>query len=502
MKLQEYIKRIIKEELLLEALTLSKAKEMTSIKRNPSIQQQLDSIFKKLQSSTKTTASKRGDRIYIPFGTDTTITSTENSEITSFLEKNGYKIKDYKTGLCIDSYGRELKIGKVLTKLNNSELLKKFTSDKTRESSKNVNSYMVFSKHPYDISGASTDRGWTSCMNLYTGSNKRYIQKDIELGSFIVYLVSGNDLNIQKPIARSIIKPYIDINDESNVLYSADKIYGTAPQQFKETIDKILSSIQGEKVGNFKFVEELYNDDLPSRITKFPKYDGTIESLEILCNAVFGKNNWSFNSKNEIDLKVSATVESLKHFIVDGKLIFPFGTVNGNFICRMLELKTLLNFPHTITGDFNIAENKLTSLVHSPTKVGGYYDCSKNFLITLTGAPKIINKNFYCSLMNKLESLYGAPRRVNGSFFCTNNHHLKSLEGSPNFVGNAYAIYGNKSLTSLKGISQKIGGDLEASNCDLESLEYAPSKIGGFVDFTGNPKLNPKEIQAYKLSIM
>jgi hypothetical protein len=105
MKLQEYIKRIIKEELLIEALTLSKAKEMTSIKRNPSIQQQLDSIFKKLQSSTKTTASKRGDRIYIPFGTDTTITSTENFEITSFLKMivEAYSnfddiVKEYKSG--------------------------------------------------------------------------------------------------------------------------------------------------------------------------------------------------------------------------------------------------------------------------------------------------------------------------------------------------------------------------------------------------------------------
>jgi len=117
MNLYNTYKKIKTESLLLEALPLSKAKELASIKRNPNIEECLNLIFDKLKNSTKTQSSKRGDRIYIPFNQSSESNFQYDTEIVNYLESNGYTVKDYKTGICTDKYDRELKIGKVLSRL-------------------------------------------------------------------------------------------------------------------------------------------------------------------------------------------------------------------------------------------------------------------------------------------------------------------------------------------------------------------------------------------------
>lgn len=140
--------------------------------------------------------------------------------------------------------------------------------------------YIIFSKHPIDVAAQSTNRGWTSCMNLYSGSNMRYVSRDVIEGTMVAYLVSEDDLNINNPIARKSIKPYVNVEDETNVLYEPEiKTYGTAPQGFSARIEELMNQAQPDKRGTFQLVDTLYCDSR-SQITKTdPKMAERAEQL-------------------------------------------------------------------------------------------------------------------------------------------------------------------------------------------------------------------------------
>lgn len=140
--------------------------------------------------------------------------------------------------------------------------------------------YIIFSKHPIDVAAQSTNRGWTSCMNLYSGSNMRYVSHDVIEGTMVAYLVSEDDLNINNPIARKSIKPYVNVEDETNVLYEPEiKTYGTAPQGFSARIEELMNQAQPDKRGTFQLVDTLYCDSR-SQITKTdPKMAERAEEL-------------------------------------------------------------------------------------------------------------------------------------------------------------------------------------------------------------------------------
>ena len=140
--------------------------------------------------------------------------------------------------------------------------------------------YIIFSKHPIDVAAQSTNRGWTSCMNLYSGSNMRYVSWDVIEGTMVAYLVSEDDLNINNPVARKSIKPYVNVEDETNVLYEPEsKTYGTAPQGFSARIEELMNQAQPDKRGTFQLVDTLYCDS-KSQITKVdPKMAERAEEL-------------------------------------------------------------------------------------------------------------------------------------------------------------------------------------------------------------------------------
>ena len=171
---------------------------------------------------------------------------------------------------------RPIKIGKAI---NNLKLhgkaketcdiaLKEFQSDPRRQVGNTKDLMIVISRHPYDIAGMSTDRGWTSCMNLKTGCNKGYVQREIKTGTLVAYLIKKSDPNIEKPIARLLLKPYID--DTGTIYLSIDAaVYGTAAAGFKETVEKWLNSVQSDKTGIFTLSTDVYRDaDLKDIIVK------------------------------------------------------------------------------------------------------------------------------------------------------------------------------------------------------------------------------------------
>lgn len=125
-------------------------------------------------------------RIYLPVANDEEV-ATKNVEsavyraIQSFLKMN-YEIEwddDFPISHYIQGYfeqkkngkTQKVKIGKFLQKKGELDLLKRFNEDSTRSLSKQGKSgkLAVISRHPYDIAGMSTDRGWHSCMTAGQG---------------------------------------------------------------------------------------------------------------------------------------------------------------------------------------------------------------------------------------------------------------------------------------------------------------------------------------------
>jgi hypothetical protein len=480
------------ESLITEALPPSIAKEYTSIKRNESMQNRLNFIFDQLSSLPGAITSKRGDRVYIPFsysGPMITQESPVKKEVETVLQGTDFKLKDYELGVAVDKYGRETKLGKVLAKIGNTDLVKKFNGDKTREGVTKTDFIIVFSKHPYDIAGMSTHRGWTSCMNLYDKELKKYVKTDnnqriswdVKEGSFICYLVNPKDTNLNKPTGRILVKPYVNVKDKNDILYSPDQnIYGTAPEQFLTAVNDVLSDIQGEKVGKFKLSQELYCDTM-SKVIKYPKniqefMDGKTKpkdknDVEQILEAL-GVRGYTINSDLSVDVigDVRINEKTIRTIPIQ------FRVVGGGFYCSRNQLTSLQGAPETVGGNFWCDGNKLTSLQGAPETIGGVFYCNNNRLISLQGAPETVGGDFWCD-GNKLTSLQGAPETVGRDFMC-NNNKLTSLQGAPREVGDSFLCDGNQ-LTSLQGAPREVGGRFSCGNNQLTSLQGAPREVGG-----------------------
>lgn len=128
------------------------------------------------------------------------------------LRVNGatFSVLDYIDNKAVNNKTKQIiAISKLLSK-NNKDLLEAFNNDKTRVRAKSAENIVVISRHPHDVAGMSTDRGWTSCMNIRDGFNRRYVLNDVKAGTLIAYLVKKDDTNIKKPSARVLIKPFTE----------------------------------------------------------------------------------------------------------------------------------------------------------------------------------------------------------------------------------------------------------------------------------------------------
>lgn len=141
------------------------------------------------------------------------------SQIRKAVDQLGFQIEDYRLGLAKPKASTKknvVSLGKILP----NDLLKQFVNDPNRQGVKTLSSdYMVVvSRHPYDLIGMSTGRGWTSCVDIRRNkSNVHYLKSEPDEGSLIAYLVKkikgkNNqeqfDLNLTQPVARIKIYSY------------------------------------------------------------------------------------------------------------------------------------------------------------------------------------------------------------------------------------------------------------------------------------------------------
>jgi hypothetical protein len=138
----------ILNEIINEALPISKAKELYSIQKSDKVVQYQNKIFNELKNTPEYIKSnKTGDRLYFKFikekDEEEVNVFKSNPEIIKALQDNNFKVKDYIKGTATDKYDREVKIGKILQKTN-PELLQKYNNDIDRKASKDKNQLIYF----------------------------------------------------------------------------------------------------------------------------------------------------------------------------------------------------------------------------------------------------------------------------------------------------------------------------------------------------------------------
>jgi hypothetical protein len=269
------MKIIINENQLMsvinEAIPYSIAKKYLEINRNPIIKKYIDDMFNKLKELPRAILlDKNGDRVAFPYKQ----IDLEN-EISKMLKSNKYKLIDFNNNEALsikNTIGEKpqpIKISKALTIISKKSieaerLLKLYNYTRSQSIKDEDSEFMiVFSRKKYDLAGMTYGRSWPSnCMHLTDGVNKEFILKDIESGTIICYLITKDDINIENPIGRILIKPFVNVDDESEViLYPETKTYGDIKDTFKfvKDIDKYMEAVQNIK-SKYDLKQGLYCD--------------------------------------------------------------------------------------------------------------------------------------------------------------------------------------------------------------------------------------------------
>jgi hypothetical protein len=210
-----------------EAITLPDARKATEIFLSSGGKERYNEIF------------KGKDRLYYYMDDDFEkryIYNPLEKSVSVALNNSGYRIIDYTKGLASKDGDNKnvFKIQKILNKIGELDLRNKMDADPLRFSSTKKDKMIVISRHGIDIAGQSTGRDWTSCKSITIektgmpqGINGRYVWTEIEQGSLVAYLITPEDVNIEKPIARIIIGVYINEKDPNDfILYPDSSVYG------------------------------------------------------------------------------------------------------------------------------------------------------------------------------------------------------------------------------------------------------------------------------------
>ena len=268
-------------------------------------------------------------------------------EIEQFLKQNGYSIseEEFNAGIIIKNKdtlsnkysleelqkkGMVLRIGRILNKKKAPQnIILKWDKIAKQISNKKL---IVISRHPYDIAGQSTDRSWESCMTLQTdkqkeGCNSCFVDTGIEAGVLIAYLISNTDKNINKPLARVLIKPYTNY-DESEIQFKVSKVYGTAGNEFQNAVQKWVNRNLNSR--HIKVDENMRDLDLhlDTNIYNDEDYD-TYENIEEILETsyiysaqdisdMFNEDELDINNYIKFNYKID---ENLEHSDFDFKFI-------------------------------------------------------------------------------------------------------------------------------------------------------------------------------------
>jgi hypothetical protein len=127
-----------------------------------------------------------------------------------------------------------------------------------------INYKILITYIPWRVASMSTftssgDAPWSSCMNLERGINRHYVGSSISNGAFVAYLIRpGDEENINNPLARVLIKPFIKIKENEEKEYDEyddededevpedDYFHGEIPEEKYMEVDYLDKNIFNE----------------------------------------------------------------------------------------------------------------------------------------------------------------------------------------------------------------------------------------------------------------
>ncbi len=202
----------------------------------------MESIFKQYPDH-----DKNYNRIYFDLKVDPSkFEDRIPQEIKDYMGWYGYPILDWSKGICQDKDGRPIKIGRLFQKINRPDLLKSY-NDSRNNLLKNIdNLQIVISRHPYDIIGMSTGRGWSTCLDVkdtrYGGKHLYGLTRLLKEGCLVAYLIRVGDRDIKNPISRVIIHNY---GSNESPRFSVDHhIYGTHIEEIIEFLNNWVLNLK------------------------------------------------------------------------------------------------------------------------------------------------------------------------------------------------------------------------------------------------------------------
>lgn len=166
-------------------------------------------------------------------------------EISEVLDKAGYYMPNYRNNVVYKKEDIEQKsknAPRLLTVLKKElkddpqkykELEKMFVERKegASQNADEVKMMICVSHNPYDVAGMSTDRNWTSCMEL-PGENRKdggeyycTALRQVKYGGMVAYLIAENDKEIKRPYARIAIKRLENVSG-AFIFKQESRIYG------------------------------------------------------------------------------------------------------------------------------------------------------------------------------------------------------------------------------------------------------------------------------------
>jgi hypothetical protein len=282
-----------------DAATGSSESETVSEELTPGQKKKVDSYWGPDSSSLRAHNEAFGngvERVYEPYDSSKDITTHNNSIdvsprrysathlILTALHHSGYTTENYKTGLVshTDTPDKKVKISKALDlaglkdspakwKINkrtpngsveetkSGTFQKAYENDPERGASKGEKG-IVFTRNKYDVAGMSTDRGWSSCMNMVDGENRKYLEHDINHGTVTAYFVHHDDQGLKSPVGRVNLKKFE--NGSGHVIYRPEEsTYGTIPKNAVKHIHEWSEKNYPSQPGIYVKAAGLYNDD-------------------------------------------------------------------------------------------------------------------------------------------------------------------------------------------------------------------------------------------------
>jgi hypothetical protein len=194
----------------------------------------------------------------------------EKSEIHKAVERHigrAIAVEDYRAGKATDHLGRQTRLGRLI---KDAQLRDQFASDNTREGSKKGSNFTTSTHRGIEVAGQTNSEpdakhpnghSWEgqSCKNVDTGSNRHYLEPEIQHGT-IVHFVHDHD---GKEIYRATLQPHLHNDHPGKVVYAIDSEYGIKHPAFTASAHKVAqaaSTPDAPKNVTYRKHKDVYDD--------------------------------------------------------------------------------------------------------------------------------------------------------------------------------------------------------------------------------------------------